>query len=123
MPVFTVSYRCRSVSSKLKRTRLRVLPPIPRSIADVDIPDPWRKTWKGHHFLQLLDNVLGVAVFFDRYVSYVKPRNFVRTLPKCCTLSQQSLSNPERPHCPIKVLLNVSIEFMFLLSKANWSIF
>jgi len=39
------------MKSKLKRTRLEMLPPIPRLIQDVVIPDDWCQTWKKHTVL------------------------------------------------------------------------
>jgi len=39
------------------------VPPIPRTIDEVDICDQWALTWSGEKFLQLLDSDWGIAVF------------------------------------------------------------
>ena len=52
-----------NVRSRLKRYRSRFMPPIPTSMADVNIRNEWKKTWKGEKFLTLQDNNLGVVVF------------------------------------------------------------
>ena len=56
-----------SMKSKLKRTRLALLPPIPTTLQEVNLPEEWSRTWKGRRFLQkLTKTVWGVAVFCSR---------------------------------------------------------
>jgi MULE transposase domain len=51
-----------NVRSRLKRYRSRFMPPIPLSVADVNIENEWKRTWKGKQFLTLQDNNLGVVI-------------------------------------------------------------
>jgi hypothetical protein len=52
-----------SIETRAKRFRGQFMPAIPRTIADVDIVDNWRKTWNDRNFLSHLDNNWGIAVF------------------------------------------------------------
>ena len=67
-----------NVRSRLKRYRSRFMPPIPPSMADVNIQNEWKKTWKGKKFLILQDNNLGVAVFVTK--------KMIKTLLDCTCL-------------------------------------
>ena len=46
-----------SIATILQRTRNNVRPPLPKSMGDISLEDPWTKTWDGREFL-LFDNSL-----------------------------------------------------------------
>ena len=52
-----------SVRSVMGRCRNRHLPPIPQNIQEVNVEGQWAQTWRGHNFLSLQDNALGILVF------------------------------------------------------------
>ena len=52
-----------SVKSSIERRRRTMMPPLPATLADVQIAGPWAETWLGSRYLQHLDNQAGIAVF------------------------------------------------------------
>jgi len=51
------------VETLLRRRRGECFPPVPRSLADVDIQGEWALTWQDCRHLSHLDNQWGLAVF------------------------------------------------------------
>lgn len=52
-----------SVATTLRRRRSECFPPVPRTIADVNIQGEWAMTWTDKQHLSLVDNNWGIVVF------------------------------------------------------------
>jgi hypothetical protein len=67
-----------NVRTRVQRYRSSFVPPLPRTINDVDIDGEYAKTWKGRQFLTYQDNGCGIAVFMTT--------KMIKVLPDCQTL-------------------------------------
>lgn len=54
------------IRSSLQRCRASLLPPLPRTIARVNIQGRWAETWEGERKLLVMNNDVGVAIFASR---------------------------------------------------------
>lgn len=105
-----------NVRSRLKRHRSQYIPPIPSSIADVNVQGGWAKTWNGKKFLTHADNNVGVLVFATK--------KMIKTLNDCTCLyidgTFKTSPNPYKQMVTIHGLMNghvIPLTFSLLTGK------